>query len=158
MTLIFKIVEMNRNRELILLVEDDPNDVFLMQRAFRHAEIPNQLHIVEDGDKAINYLAGTGSYSDREKYPLPSLVLLDLKLPLRSGLEVLEWIRSQPGLKRLIVIILTSSRESSDIAKAYDLGANSYMVKPASPQVLIDLAKTIKSYWMTYNEPPRLTA
>lgn len=148
---------MNRNREIILLVEDDPNDVFLMQRAFRHAEIPNQLHIVGDGDKAIDYLSGTGPYSDREKYPLPSLVLLDLKLPFRSGLEVLEWIRSQPDLRRLIVVVFTSSGESSDIAKAYDLGVNSYMVKPASPQVLIDLVKTIRSYWMTYNNPPRLT-
>src|ERR1700679_3895436 len=93
---------------VILLVEDDPNDVFLMQRALKRAEITNPLQVATDGQQAIDYLSGTGKFSDRTQYPLPDLIFLDLKLPYKSGFDVLEWIRSQPALASTSVIILTS--------------------------------------------------
>ena len=111
----------------ILLVEDDYNDILLIQRAFRKAEIQQSMLQVTDGDEAIAYLSGEGQYTDRQTYPIPSLILLDLKLPRRSGLEVLAWIRQQTKLKRLLVVVLTSSQENSDLNRAYDLGANSYL-------------------------------
>ena len=114
---------------VLLLVEDDPDHVLLIQRALARASLVNPLKIVRDGDEAIAYLAGTGEYDDRTRFPIPSLVLLDLKLPRKSGLEVLEWIRGHEALKFLPVVVLTSSSESRDIERAYALGVNSYLVK-----------------------------
>jgi CheY-like chemotaxis protein len=139
---------------VLLHVEDDPNDVLLLQRAFRKANLPINIQAVTDGDKAVAYLSGAEGYSDREKFPLPSVVLLDLKMPRKSGLEVLAWIRSEQRLRRLIVIIFTSSKHDEDVNKAYDLGANSYLVKPVGFDMLVDLAKTINHYWLTTNERP----
>ena len=138
----------------ILLVEDDPNDIILIKRAFSKANITNPLQVVEDGEEAIAYLAGKDRYSDRRKYPIPILILLDLKLPRKSGHEVLEWLCQQPGLKRLTVVVLTSSQQSSDINKAYDLGANSYLVKPITFGALVDMVKNLNFYWMILNEKP----
>ena len=115
----------------VLHVEDDPNDVLLLQRAFRRAGLTHALQVVTDGDQAVAYLTGQGQYTDRSAHPLPSLILLDLKLPRRSGLEVLAWLRSDPEVKKLPVIVLTSSRLSEDVDRAYALGANSYMAKPS---------------------------
>lgn len=140
----------------ILLVEDNPKDVFLIQRALRKAEIVTPLQIVNDGDVAVQYLAGEASYSDRVTYPLPVVVLLDLKLPRRSGAEVLTWIRQQPQLRRLPVVILTSSREYADINHIYDIGANAYIVKPLDFDQLVDILKTLDLHWITYNEKPQL--
>src|SRR5688572_11466340 len=109
----------------ILLVEDEANDALLLERAFKRAELSPNLKVVTDGDQAVQYLGGEGKYNDRTQFPIPSLLLLDLKLPRRSGLEVLEWIRQHPDLKTLPVIVLTSSRDTDDIDKAYDLGATS---------------------------------
>lgn len=142
----------------ILLVEDDPNDVLLIQRAFRKANLVNPLQVVSDGEQAELYLSGRGTYADRERYPLPVIVLLDLKLPRRSGLEVLEWLRGQPGLKRMQVVVLTSSREATDVNRAYDLGANSYLVKPVAFDALIDMVKALDLYWMILNEKPEIGA
>ena len=116
----------------ILLVEDERNDVFLLQYAFETAGIANPLQVVEDGQEAVEYLAGNGKYGDREQYPLPCLVLLDLKLPVKSGHDVLRWIQHQRALQPLIVIVLSSSREDDDVNAAYTLGARSYLVKPLS--------------------------
>jgi CheY-like chemotaxis protein len=135
----------------ILLAEDNEDDIFLMQRALKGAHIANPLHIVEDGQQAIDYLAGRGQFADREKHPFPAIVFLDLKLPLKSGLEVLEWIREQPELRNLVVLILTSSSEPSDLRRAYHLGANSYLVKPPTVNQLLDLAKAFKWYWLEFN-------
>ena len=140
----------------ILLVEDDPNDIILIQRAFKKASITNPLNVVEDGEKAIAYLDGKGPYGDREKYPLPMLLLLDLKLPRKSGHEVLEWLRQQPMLKRMTVVVLTSSQQSSDINRAYDLGVNSYLVKPVTFDALVEMVKNLNFYWMILNENPIL--
>ncbi len=141
----------------ILLAEDEPNDVFLIKRAFQKAGFKSSVQVAEDGDVVVAYLSGQGQFSNREEYPLPVLMLLDLKLPRRSGLEVLMWLKQQPNLKRLPVIVLTSSSETSDINEAYDLGANSFLVKPVSFQTLVDMIKAIDLYWITLNKKPRIT-
>lgn len=138
----------------ILLVEDDPNDVLLTQRAFAQASLVNPLRVVMDGDAALNYLAGRPPYDDRTRYPIPSLVLLDLKLPRRSGLEILQWMREQEDLKSIPVIILTSSQQSLDIDRAYELGANSYLVKPVGFDGLLEMVKAIGMYWVLLNRTP----
>jgi len=140
----------------ILLVEDDPNDVLLIRRAFRKSDVVNPIQVVGDGEEAIAYLSGRGPYADRERYPLPVLLLLDLKLPRKSGFEVLEWLRQQPGLKRLPVAVLTSSAETPDINRAYDLGANSYLVKPVRFEGLLRMVQTLNLYWLIINEKPDL--
>ncbi len=138
----------------ILLVEDDPNDIVLIQRAFAKAALVNPLRIVRDGEEALQYLAGQPPYDDRGRHPLPSLILLDLKLPRKSGLEVLEWIRQQEHLKHIPVIVLTSSREMRDVNRAYDLGANSYLVKPVGFEGLLEMLKAIGMYWVILNKGP----
>jgi CheY-like chemotaxis protein len=140
----------------ILIVEDDPNDILLLQRAFRKTKLPHPVQIVSDGEAAVAYLAGQGSYADREQYPLPFLMLLDLKLPRKSGFEVLTWLRQQPGLRRLPVIVLTSSNRNPDIDQAYDLGANSYLVKPVSFDDLSSLLQSLSFYWTDLNMKPDL--
>jgi CheY-like chemotaxis protein len=125
----------------ILYAEDDENDAFLIQRAFKQAEIPNRLVIVSDGNAAVQYLSGQGKYASREEYSLPGLVLLDLNMPGKSGLEVLKWIRSQPGISTLPVLVLTSSNQESDIHRAYLQGANGYLVKPNQPDEMLVMAR-----------------
>ena len=136
----------------ILLVEDNEDDVFLMKRALSEAGVKNPLEIVQDGQEAIDYLAGQGKFEDRACYRLPTLIFLDLKLPLKSGHDVLSWIRSQKNLDGIVVVVLTSSDEPGDVAKSYKLGANSYLVKPPSSEQLLDMAKAFKWYWLKYNE------
>src|SRR5437870_2587207 len=141
---------MTTNRA-ILLVEDNEDDVFLMERALQGADVINPLYVVEDGQEALDYLAGAGKFSDRASYPVPAIVFLDLKLPLKSGHEVLAWIRQQKQFETIVVVVLTSSNEPSDLSRSYKLGANSYLVKPPSPEQLEDLAKAFKWYWLEYN-------
>ena len=128
----------------VLYAEDEENDAFLMQRAFLKACVSNPLQIVSDGDAAIQYLSGTGEFSDRTKYPPPCLLLLDLNMPRQSGLEVLKWVRSQPSLQSMPIVILTSSSQDRDIGSAYSLGANGYLVKPPSSEKLIDLVTGLR--------------
>jgi len=139
----------------ILLVEDDPADVFRIQRAFRKADITSPMQVVDDGEKAIHYLSGQALYQDRDCYPLPVLVLLDLKLPRRSGLDVLNWLRNESDTKLLPVVVLTSSEQQSDIDQAYAAGANSYLAKPPSPTELLEMARTIGLYWLLFNRLPK---
>lgn len=145
---------MNALRQTILHVEDDPNDVLLVQRAFRKANLAVHLEMVHDGERAVAYLSGSEIYKDREKYPFPQLVLLDLKIPRKSGLEVLAWIRTHSEYKRLPVTILTSSRHEKDINEAYELGANSYLVKPVGFDALLEMIRLIAQYWLALNEKP----
>ena len=140
----------------LLLVEDDPNDVMLFCRAKDKAKLANPLQVVSDGDAAIAYLGGQGQYADRSVYPFPTLMLLDLKLPRKSGLEVLEWLRQQNGIHRLPVVVMTSSKESADVGKAYDLGANSYLVKPVAFDTLLAMVRALGMYWLILNENPEL--
>jgi CheY-like chemotaxis protein len=138
----------------ILIVEDNPDDQLLIRRAFAKAHLANPLHMVGDGDAAVAYLAGEGAYADRTRHPLPAVILLDIKLPKLSGLEVLAWVRSQPGLGRTPAVMLTSSREHEDINRAYDLGANSYLVKPVAFEGLMEMVRQLGIYWTIMNEPP----
>ena len=142
------------NGQFILLAEDDPNDVLLIQRAFQKAGLRDALKVTRDGGQAIDYLAGHGMYADRERFPLPFLLLLDLKMPGTGGFEVLQWVRKEPELKRLLVVVLTSSNLQTDVDRAYELGANSYLVKPVSFEGLIELVKSLQLYWLVLNERP----
>ena len=141
---------------LILIVEDNPTDVLLIKRAIAKAGLTHPLAVMSDGDAAVAYLAGTGGYADRRAHPLPGLILLDLKLPRRSGLEVLQWLKQEPGLRRIPVVVLTSSAENRDIARAYDLGANSYLVKPVVFDELHRMMERVDQYWLRTNVPPNL--
>ncbi len=139
----------------ILLVEDDPGDVFRIQRAFRKANIISPLEVVTDGEQAINYLSGQEAYQDRDRYPLPILILLDLKLPRRSGFDVIKWLRNESEIKHLPVVVLTSSDRPDDIERAYHLGANSYLSKPPDIDELLEMVKTIGIYWIVFNRSPQ---
>jgi CheY-like chemotaxis protein len=132
----------------ILHVEDEANDVCLRERAFNKAGITNPIQVAKDGQAAIDYLAGSGPYADRRKYPLPCLVLLDLHLPTVTGLEVLEWIRKQPSLRRLAVVVQTSVARPTEVARAYGLGADCVLPKPSNFRRAIDMAGLIKSWWL----------
>jgi CheY-like chemotaxis protein len=135
----------------MMLVEDDESDVLLLRDAFDSVGADVRLHVAGNGQEAIDYLSGTGRYGDRRQYPMPWLMFLDLKLPLVMGFEVLAWVRQQPALCGLAVVILSSSSMPCDIQKAYLLGANSYLMKPVSHQARIDMARGIKSFWLQWN-------
>jgi CheY-like chemotaxis protein len=140
----------------ILLVEDDPGDIAFIRRAYGKTGASTPLVVTEDGDSAVDYLGGSGAYADRAAHPFPCLMLLDLKLPRRSGLEVLEWLRGQAVIRRLPVVILTSSRENRDIDRAYELGVNSYLLKPVRTADLADTIKRVTDYWLLGNQGPNL--
>ncbi len=138
----------------ILLVEDTEDDVFFLKRALRDSGIKNPLQVVVDGQQALDYLDGKKHYADREKYPLPFLILLDLKLPYVMGLDVLKWIRERPAFETVLVVVLTSSQEDSDITATYRLGGNSYLIKPPNREKLLELVKSLGEYWIRHNEIP----
>ena len=133
----------------ILHVEDSADDVVLLRRAFKHANITNPIQVVGDGEQAIDYLLGAGPFADRKKYPMPGLVLLDLKLPGKSGLEVLEWIRDQPTLKSVPVVIFSSWANESDVEHASHMGSDSYVLKPMDMDQYNDFAKRLKNSWLS---------
>jgi CheY-like chemotaxis protein len=133
---------------VILLAEDDPNDVFFLRRAFQKAEVKCQILDVPNGQEAIFYLQGTNSYSNRTDYPLPHLLLLDLKMPLMSGFDVLEWLHGQPELAELPALVLSSSGHDEDRWRARQLGARSYHVKPSDLAQLTELARDLAATWL----------
>lgn len=135
----------------VLLVEDNEDDVELILYAFEKAGIVNPIVRLSDGDAAVGYVAGSGAYADRERHPLPSLVLLDLKLPRRSGFEVLEAIRNHKATEHTPVVVLTSSDQTADIKLAYTQGANAYLVKPVSREALLTMVKTLDAFWIKLN-------
>ena len=138
----------------ILYVEDEEADVMLFQHVLTKAEVHNPFRTVKDGKAAKNYLAGDGPFADRRLHPLPGLVLLDLNLPYWSGFEVLEWIRQQPQLRRVPVVVFTSSSRPDDIARAYDAGANGYLVKPNALADLKTLTLALRDFWLLHNRLP----
>jgi CheY-like chemotaxis protein len=140
--------------QFILLAEDDPNDVLLIQRAFQKAGMRHVLKVVGDGEEAIAYLSGEGPFADRERFPKPFLLLLDLKMPGADGFEVLRWVRAEPETKRLLVVVLTSSNLQADVDRAYDLGANSYLVKPVSFDEMVNMIQRFEAYWSEINRIP----
>jgi two-component system response regulator len=141
----------------ILQVEDDPNDVFFLQHAMKKMGVENPVQVATDGQEAIDYLQGAGKFADRAKFPFPCLILLDLKLPYVMGLDVLKWIREQPGMMP-VVVLLTASGEDADIASAYRLGANGFLVKPSQASKLEEMVKSIKDFWLTHNTLPQESA
>lgn len=138
---------MNELTPTILLVDDNDDDLYALRRAVKKAGIVNPQQVVTDGQQAIDYLAGTGRFADRAQFPLPFLVFLDLKMPLRGGFEVLTWIREQPALASIVVVVLTGSDETKDHQRAYALGARSYLVKPPQPADLLSIMESMESFW-----------
>jgi len=140
----------------ILIIEDESADAALLLRGFEKAQVLNPVVHLTNGDDALRYLAGKGEYSDRKKHPLPALMLLDLKLPGMTGIQLLQWMRVQGEIKRIPVVVLTSDENPDTINAAYDLGANSYLVKPGNAAEINRMVQTIQRYWMKLNEPPPL--
>jgi len=144
-------------RAVILLAEDREDDIIIIRRAFQKGGIINPLFVVRDGEEAVAYLEGRGRYFDREEFPLPELLLLDLKMPKMDGFEVLKWIRQQPGFSSLRVVVLTSSDAIRDVNVAYHLGANSFMVKPMDFENVVELSKVLQDYWLRKSKAPEVS-
>lgn len=142
-------------RPVILLVDDNPHDVVLIRLAFQRAGIADAIQLVGDGAEAMRYVRGEGKYGDRQHHPLPTLILLDLKMPQTSGFEVLRWIREQPGLENVVVIVMSGSKYDQDIERAYALGANSYLVKPMRFEETVKMMEALKEFasWRASGNP-----
>ena len=139
---------------IVLVAEDDANDAFLVERAFEKARTGMRIQYVRDGQEAIDYLRGAPPYSDRSTHPKPDVLLLDLKLPKLTGFDVLKWLREQQMPARPLVMVFSSSSDQRDVDRAYDLGANSYLIKsPASPEFL-EFIKNLDVYWSKHNRGP----
>jgi len=140
----------------ILLVEDNPSDVALALHALKKHHLANHIHVLRDGAEALDYFFGTGVYAQRDLTAMPRIVLLDVKLPLVSGLEVLRRLKADPRTQSIPVVMLTSSHEDQDIAESYQLGVNSYIVKPVDFEQFTEAMRTLGMYWLVYNQPPML--
>jgi len=134
---------MTTPKPVILLAEDDENDVFFMRRALQKSEVEFAVQVVTDGQQAVDYLSGGGKFGNREQHPLPSVILLDLKMPFLDGFEVLTWLRSQPSFNGVPVAVLTSSAEDRDRRRARELGARAYFVKPPKPETILEIMRLI---------------
>ncbi|HZP23569.1 MAG TPA: response regulator [Terriglobales bacterium] len=140
----------------ILLVEDEISDADLLRRAFGKAGVVNPIVHLRSGDEALGYLAGVGDYGDRVQHPLPALILLDLKLPGMTGLQLLQWMRTRAEVRRIPVVVLTTDATPATVNAAYDLGANSYLTKPGDTTEVARLVQAIQRYWVELNQPPPL--
>lgn len=142
------------NRKAILVADDSAEDSFILKRAFEKVGMTVPLLFVKDGQELIDYLSGSEGFSDRSSHPMPRVLLLDLKMPKLNGFDVLRWLQQQPELRRLIVTVLSSSEEPTDVNLAYDLGANSYVVKPGSLNGYANVVEKLRDYWLEVNRPP----
>ncbi len=142
------------NKKTVLLVEDNPDDEALTLRAFDRNNLMNEIVVVRDGAEALDYLFGTGDYAERDTSVMPAIVLLDLKLPKIDGLEVLKRLRSDERTRLLPIVILTSSKEDSDLVESYNRGANSYIRKPVDFNQFVEAVRQLELYWLLLNEPP----
>lgn len=139
---------------IILMADDDADDRLLAMEAMHESRVLNELHFVEDGVQLLNYLRGKDFYSDRALYPMPGLILLDLNMPKKDGREALAEIKADPRLRRIPVVILTTSKAEADMVKGYDLGAASYITKPVTFDALVELMRTLGKYWVEFVELP----
>jgi CheY-like chemotaxis protein len=144
-------------KQTVLLVDDSENDLFLLRTAFQKAEFNSPLLDVRNGEEAIAYLNGDAPYQDRNKFPLPTIMLLDLNMPMKSGFDVLTWRRTQAGLKHLSIIIMSASMRPEDVEQAFNLGANSFLVKPRTLEDLTGMIRCLRD-WLHYNHFPPLNA
>ena len=140
----------------ILIAEDNQDHVILLRRALQKRDFPHPIFVVDDGEETIAYLDGRGRFGNRDEYPLPALLLLDLKMPGKNGFDVLEWIRQQPGLKRLRIVVLTTWDSPQDVNRAYELGANAFMVKPFDRNQYLQFTDAITGYWLSMSAAPDL--
>jgi CheY-like chemotaxis protein len=145
------------SRLTILIIDDDPNDVLLLRKALVRAGVHDPVQVVADGYEAIQYLAGEGEYGNRERYPFPSVVFTDLKMPRMNGFEVLHWLRKHPDCSVIPVMVLSASKQDEDVKKAYQLGANAYLAKPSTLKELEEIVRTAYSFW-AHCEKPHLSS
>jgi len=138
----------------IVLADDDPDDRQLTNDAFAESRLANQLHCVEDGEQLMDYLHRRGQYASMRDEPLPGLILLDLNMPRKDGREALKEIKADPGLRRIPIVVLTTSKAEEDILRSYDLGVNSYVTKPVTFKSLVELVKVLGRYWFEVVELP----
>ncbi len=143
-----------RNQALFLLIEDNEDDVVLIQRAFRQARLLNPLIVLKSADQAMQYFLGAGIYKARAEFPLPDLVLLDLRMPGTDGFDFLLWLRAQPGFGQTRVVVLTSSDLKDDVNRAYQLGANSFLIKPVDFERFVEISRALNGYWVWMDIPP----
>jgi CheY-like chemotaxis protein len=154
----FQIIGVIKVMRIILVAEDSEDDVFFLKRALARTGVEAEVRVVRDGEEALAYLRGQRQYSDRHQFPFPHLALLDVKMPRKTGLEVLAEVRDDPRLKRLPVIFLSSSDLPKDIDRAFDLHANSYLLKRGNPDLLVSLMQKVEEYWLYLNQCPTCPA
>jgi len=152
------ITEMAKDRPTLLIVEDNEDDIFFVERIFKQIGARCELRFTRDGIEAIEYLSGQGAFKDRAKYPMPTIILMDLKMPRRNGFEVLEWMHNQPEIKLIPTIVVTSSTLQEDVTRAYRLGANAVMNKPVDKDSLLQMLKSFHIYWTDFVEMPEVKA
>ena len=149
-------MRLNIEQDVILLAEDNDDHVTLILRAFRKGALLNPVFVVKNGEEVIQYLKGEGKFVNRSEYPLPSLLLLDLRMPMKDGFEVLEWIRADSNFKPLRIVVLTTSEDMKDVNRAYQLGANSFLVKPMDLEHFASLTDAIKGHWLWLSRAPTI--
>jgi CheY-like chemotaxis protein len=152
------ITEMAKDRPTLLIVEDNEDDIFFVERIFKQIGARCELRFARDGMEAIEYLSGKSAFKDRAKYPMPTIILMDLKMPRRNGFEVLEWMHNQPEIRLIPTIVVTSSTLQEDVTKAYRLGANAVMNKPVDKDSLLQMLKSFHIYWTDFVEMPEVKA
>jgi CheY-like chemotaxis protein len=145
-----------RDQPVVLIAEDSENDLLMLRRAFRQVGITAPVQYVSDGEQAIAYLNGEGKFMRRDEFPVPDLLLLDLKMPRKNGFEVLEWLRKQTSLRRLRVVVLTTSEDLRDVNRAYALGAASFLTKPVNFAEFKETIQAMYNYWMAFNRRPEI--
>jgi CheY-like chemotaxis protein len=145
-----------RRQHTILIVDDDENDIFFVKRAFTEINVHCTFQMLKNGQEAVDYLQGHGEYANREKYPLPMMILMDLKMPIMDGFQVLAWLRTRPGIRVIPTIVFSSSDLASDITRAYELGANSFMTKSVTYDGLLLKLQTLSQYWLEHCKHPQV--
>jgi len=151
-----RIAAMENGPPTLLIVEDNEDDIFFMERIFKQMGARCDLRFARDGVEAVDYLSGKGQFGDRVKNPLPTIILMDLKMPRMNGFEVLEWMQKQPEIKLIPTIVVTSSMMQEDVTRAYRSGANAVMNKPVDKDSLLQMLKTFHLYWTDYVEMPEV--